>query len=129
MTAPPARLVFFKLNVPKMEPALAFWREAFGFAVTMSFNPPYFAEHILALPGQELGPTLALVEFSDGRDVTPGPGHGPVGLICDDIAASHERALACGAQALTGVLDIDGTRLALLKSPQGHEIELVELPG
>ena len=128
MSAPPTRLGFFKLNVPEMEPALAFWREAFGFAVTMSFEEPDFAEHVLALPGQETGPNLMLVEYRDRRDVTPGPGHGPVGLICEDIAASHERALACGAQSLTGVFEAGGVKVALLRSPQGHEIELVELP-
>ena len=129
MTGSKVRLGFFKLNVPDMAPALAFWREAFGFEVTMSFEEPDFAEHVLALPGQELGPNLMLVEYRDQRDVTPGPGHGPVGLICDDIAASHERALACGAEVLTGVFEAGGVKLALLRSPQGHEIELVELPG
>jgi lactoylglutathione lyase len=129
MTAPPVRLGFFKLNVPEMEPALAFWREAFGFQVAMSFEEPDFAEHVLALPGQELGPNLMLVEFKDRRDVAPSPGQGPVGLVCDDIAASHERALACGAEVLTGVFEAAGVKIALLRSPQGHEIELVQLPG
>jgi lactoylglutathione lyase len=129
MTAPPARLGFFKLNVPEMAAALAFWREAFGFVVTMSFEEPDFAEHVLALPGQEQGPNLMLVEYRDRRDVSPGPGHGPVGLICDDIAASRERTLACGAEALTGVFEAGGVKIALLRSPQGHEIELVQLPS
>jgi predicted enzyme related to lactoylglutathione lyase len=68
-----------------------------------------------------------LVAYKDGRDVGVGPGHGPVGLICDDIAASHERALACGAAMLTGVFEAAGVRIAVLRSPQGHEIELIEL--
>ena len=129
MTASPVRLGFFKLNVLEMAPALAFWREAFGFEVTMSFEEADFAEHVLTLPGQESGPNLMLVEFRDRRDVTPGPGHGPVGLICDDISASHARALSCGAQELTGVFEAGGVKIALLKSPHGHEIELVELPS
>jgi lactoylglutathione lyase len=128
MIAPPARLGFFKLNVPEMEPALAFWREAFGFQVTMSFDEADFAEHVLALPDQELGPNLMLVEYRDLRDVTPGRGYGPIGLICDDIAASHEMALACGAEVLTGLFEAGGVKIALLRSPQGHEIELVQLP-
>ena len=32
---PDVRLGFFKLNVPNLEAALAFWRAAFGFEVTM----------------------------------------------------------------------------------------------
>ena len=129
MTAPPAKLGFFKLNVPEMAPALAFWREAFGFVVTATFDEPEFVEHMMALPGQEAGPHLLLVEFTDGRFVPVGPGHGPVGLICEDIVASHERAVAFGAEPLTGLFEAAGVRIAMLRSPQGHEIELIQLPG
>ncbi|MEO6388629.1 MAG: VOC family protein [Croceibacterium sp.] len=129
MTAPAIRLGFFKLNVLAMEPALAFWREAFGFAVTASFDEADFVEHMMALPGQDAGPQLLLVTYKDGRDVRVGPGHGPVGLICADIAASHERALASGAQPLTGLFEAAGVQIAMLKSPQGHEIELIQLPA
>lgn len=129
MNAPPVRLGFFKLNVPEMEPALAFWREAFGFAVTGTFDEPEFLEHMMALPGQEAGPHLLLVAYKDGRDCGVGPGHGPVGLICEDIAASHDRAVALGAQPLTGVFEAAGVTIAMLKSPQGHEIELIKLPA
>lgn len=128
MTVPPVRLGFFKLNVTEMEPALLFWREAFGFSVTTSFDEPDFLEHVLALPGQEAGPHLMLVTFKDGRDVSAGPGHGPVGLICTDIEASHARALNLGATALTGPFEVEGVRIAMLKSPQGHEIELIQFP-
>ena len=123
------RLGFFKLNVPEMEPALTFWREAFGFEVSGTVDEPEFFEHILALPGQDAGPNLMLVRYKDGRDVSVGPGHGAVGLICEDIQASHDRALACDAEKLTGVFEAGGVRIAVLKSPQGHEIELIQLPG
>jgi predicted enzyme related to lactoylglutathione lyase len=129
MTIPPARLGFFKLNVPEMAPALAFWRDAFGFAVTTSFDEPDFIEHMMALPGQEAGPHLLLVAYKDARDVSVGGGHGPIGLICQDIDASHARALACGAEPLTAPFEAAGVRIAVLKSPQGHEIELIQLPG
>lgn len=128
MTAPLVSLGFFKLNVPEMEPALAFWREAFGFEVTTSFDEPGFVEHMMALPGQEAGPHLLLVTWKDGRDVSVGPGHGPVGLICSDIETSHGQALACGATPLTGLFEAAGVRIAMLASPQGHEIELIQLP-
>jgi predicted enzyme related to lactoylglutathione lyase len=129
MDQPSLKLAFFKLNVPEMEPALQFWREAFGFAVTMTFDEPEFLEHIMAVPGQEGGPNLLLVAYKDGRDVSVGPGHGPVGFQCTDIDASHERALAAGAQPLTGIVSVGPVRVAMLRSPQGHEIELVQLPG
>jgi lactoylglutathione lyase len=122
------RLSFFKLNAPDMEAALRFWREAFGFAVMQTFDEPDFLEHIMALPGQEAGPSLMLVHYKDGREVAPGPGHGPVGFEVDDIDVMHQRALAAGAEPLTGVLAVGPVRAAILRSPQGHEIELVQLP-
>jgi hypothetical protein len=70
-----------------------------------------------------------LVAYKDGRDARVGPGHGPVGLICDDIQASHDRALACDAEKMTGVFAAAGVQIAMLRSPQGHEIELIQLPG
>ena len=129
MTAPPARLGFFKLNVPDLEQATAFWREAFGFTVTGHVDEPDFLENILTLPGQPSGPNLMVVQYKDGRDVTVGPGHGAVGLICEDIRASHDRALECDAEKVLDVFEAGGVKIAVLKSPQGHEIELIELPG
>jgi len=129
MPAPEARLGFFKLNVPDLDAALAFWHGAFGFEVMMSFDEPEFRERVLALPGQPAGPSLMLVQYKDGRDVTVGPGHGPIGFTCTDIRASHDHALACDAEKMTDVFEAGGVKIALLKSPQGHEIELVELPA
>jgi predicted enzyme related to lactoylglutathione lyase len=130
MTEPSVRLAFFKLNVPEIVPALAFWRNAFGFDVVQTYDETEFLEKIMALPGQPNGPNLMLVAYKDGRDVSVGHGHGAVGLQCSDIAASHERALAAGAQKGTGVMTVgDGIKVAVLHSPEGHEIELVQLPG
>ncbi|GAA5052301.1 hypothetical protein GCM10023208_13020 [Erythrobacter westpacificensis] len=130
MTIPTARLAFFKLNVPDADEARAFWEDAFGFAVTQTYDEDSFVEHIMALPGQaEAGPSLMLVESKPARDVSVGPGHGPVGLVCDDIAASHAHALASGATSLMDPLDVGGVLVSMLKSPQGHEIELVQPLG
>ena len=130
MTQPSLRLAFFKLNVPEIVPALAFWRDAFGFEVTQTFDEADFLEKILALPGQPNGPNLMLVAYKDGRDVTVGHGHGAIGLQCSDIAASHERALKAGARADGGIMTVaGGIKVAVLHSPQGHEIELVQLPS
>jgi predicted enzyme related to lactoylglutathione lyase len=126
MALPTARLAFFKLNVPDLEAASAFWREAFGFEVLTRFDEPGFREHVMAIPSQGNAPNLMLVQYKDGRDVTVGPGHGPVGLICDDIRASYEQAVARGASEVMDVFEAAGIKIAVLKSPQGHEIELIQ---
>ena len=127
---PDIRLAFFKLNVAEMIPALAFWQDAFGFEVTQTFDEAEFHEKVLALPAHAAGPSLMLVAYKDGRDVTAGHGHGAVGIQCGDIASAHERALRAGALEGTGIITVgDGIKVAVLHSPQGHEIELVQLPG
>jgi hypothetical protein len=98
------------------------------FSVTGRVDEPAFLENILTLPGQEAGPNLMLVQYKGGRDVTVGPGHGAVGLICDDIQASHDRALLCDAEKVLDVFEAGGVKIAVLNSPQGHEIELIQLP-
>jgi len=123
------RLAFFKLNVPESAPAVTFWRDAFGFEVTHTFDEPEFYEQVMAIPGQPGGPSLMIVAYKDGRDVTVGHGHGAVGLQCGDISASHARAIRAGAVDVSGVMVVaGGIKLAVLKSAQGHEIELVQLP-
>src|SRR5690606_30734856 len=117
MTIPPARLGFFKLNVPDLEQASAFWREAFGFTIADRFDEPDFVEHILTLGREPGAPSLMLVQYKDSRDVSVGLGHGPVGLICDDIHASHDHALVCGAERITGIFEAGGVTIAVLKSP------------
>ena len=129
MTQPAIRLSFFKLNTANMEIALEFYRAAFGFSITMTFDESDFLEHILGLPGQESGPNLLLVQYKDGRDVIPGPGHGPVGFNTSDITATFDRALASGAKCLVPIFETGGVKVAILADPEGHEIELVQLPS
>jgi predicted enzyme related to lactoylglutathione lyase len=125
----PARLSFFKLNTPDMGSALRFYSGAFGFAVTQTFDEPDFLEHILALPGQEAGPNLLLVEYKDGRDVAVGPGHGPIGFMTDDIEDQFARATAAGASVTIPVSHMGPVKFAMLLDPDGHELELVQLPS
>lgn len=129
MSDPSVQLAFFKLNVPEIVPALAFWREAFGFELANTVDEPDFHEKILHLPEQPGGPSLMLVNYKDGRDVSVGPGHGAVGLVCSDVAASFDRAKRAGATVEQAVFEAGGVLIAVLRSPEGHEIELVQLPG
>lgn len=129
MAAPTARLAFFKLNTPDMEAALAFYGQVFGFSVVQTFDEDDFLEHIMALPGQEAGPNLLLVEYKDGREIAVGSGHGPVGLMTDDIDALFAKAVEAGANPIVPVFDMGGVKVGVFLDPDGHEIELVQLPS
>lgn len=123
---PAVKLAFFKLNTPNMAAALKFYGEVFGFGIVQTFEEESFLEHILAVPGQESGPNLVLVEYRDGRSVDVGPGHGPVGLVTDDIAALFARAIDAGARALVPVFAMGPVKVGILLDPDGHELELLE---
>ena len=126
-TPPTARFAFMKLHVPDMAPALAFWQEAFGFVVTGTYDLPQFLENILALPGQtESGPNVMLLQPRPDQDLTVGPGHGPLGLVVVNIHASFAHAVAAGATPIMAPEDVGGVIVAVLASPQGHQIELVQ---
>ena len=127
MPAPTAQLAFFKLNVSDMDVMLQFYAKAFGFAVTMSFNEAEFLEHIMGLPEQQAGPNLLLVAYKDGRTITLGNGHGPVGFTVTDMESAFAAAMDAGASVVLEPFAMGQTRVAMLKDPEGHEIELVQL--
>ena len=130
MAIPTARLAFMKLHTGDLEAATAFWQAAFGFSVTNSYDVEAFRENIMALPGQmESGPQLMLVEPRPRGPQPVGPGHGPLGLVVVDIAASQAHAIASGAEEVMPPTDVGGVIVSLLKAPDGHEIELVQPLG
>ncbi|MEN7535843.1 VOC family protein [Aurantiacibacter flavus] len=127
MATPTARLAFFKLNVADLAEARAFWQRAFGFERVGGYDLPEFAEDIMAIPDEDGAPQLMLVQSKPAGDVSVGPGHGPLGLVCPDIEASYAHALNEGASTLMPPTDVGGVMVAMLASPQGHQIELVQV--
>lgn len=119
------RLNFFKLVVRDVDAMAAFYRTTFGFEERRRIELPGLVEVMLALPGETF--TLVLYQHSDGREITIGNGHGPVGLLTSDLDGARNHALASGATAGAGPHDLPGMRLAFLLDPEGHEIELIEL--
>jgi catechol 2,3-dioxygenase-like lactoylglutathione lyase family enzyme len=121
------RLGFFKLVVRDLAAMERFYCDTFGFAVTNRVVLPGLEESMLNLPGQPF--TLVLFHHTDGRTVTVGNGHGPVGLTTADLDAAAVRAIAHGARPLHGPHELPGARLTFLLDPEGHEIELIQRTG
>lgn len=121
-------LRFVKLHVADMADALAFWQAAFGFEVQATYDEPDFLEHVLAIAGDTAGLSLMLVQSRPAVPLVPGNAHGPLGLMCEDIARAQERALAAGAEATMPITEVaPGVRVCLLETPQGHSVELVQI--
>lgn len=116
-------LAFFKIITGEIEQAEAFYTAAFGMARTNQMDGPGFCEIMLATPGS--GFTLVLFQWKDGRTLEHGSRHGPIGFVTQDFDASLAQALEHGATLDRGPFDFPGARIAFLKSPEGHEIELM----
>lgn len=118
------RLNFFKLVVRDADAMTAFYRDTFGFTVANRIELPGIVEVMLVLPEQTFN--LVLYQNADGRAVTIGSGHGPVGFITRDVDGAYAHALASGAQDDRAPFDLPGMRIAFVADPEGHQIEMIQ---
>lgn len=118
------RILFTKLVVADLPGAVAFYERAFGFAVRRRISLPGMEEVLIGLPDDPF--TLVLYHHTDGRPLTRGDDHGPLGLSTRDIQAAWDRAIAAGASPQRPPADLPGMRIAFLDDPEGHTLELIQ---
>jgi lactoylglutathione lyase len=118
------RFNFLKLIVRDLPAMQDFYSKTFGFEERSRFTLPTLEEVMLALPGEQF--TLVLYRHADGRDVEIGSGYGPVGFLTRDVDAAFAHALANGASEVSPPRDMGSMRLAFVKDPEGHEIEMIQ---
>jgi len=122
-----AKLSFFKIIVRDLEVAQSFYERSLGFEQVGYFDTPDFLEAVMQQPGTDV--TMMLLAYKDGRDISAAIGHGPTGFFTDDIAAAHARLVAEGATNKGGIIVVgEGIKIALLDDPDGHELELCQMP-
>ena len=90
-------------------------------------DTPAFREVMLAQ--KEGAFTLVLYQHTDGRTLDIGNGWGPLGFIVRDCAADHARLLAAGAAEVRPPAAFGGMVVSFVSDPEGHEIELLQLPA
>ena len=118
------KLNFFKLIVRDMAAMQDFYTKTFGFEERSRFALPALEEVMLALPGEQF--TLVLYRHTDDREVDIGSGYGPVGFLTRNVDAAVAHALANGATLVAAPRDMPGMRIAFVKDPEGHEIEMIQ---
>ena len=126
-TAPSATFAFTKLIVSDLDGAVDFYGRVLGLVVAQSIEMEGLAERILAKPGQQGGANLILYQHTDGRQLTLGDAHGPVGFYVRDVDAAYAHALSQGAAPHREPIDVGTLRVAFILDPEGHEIELVSV--
>ena len=126
-TAPSATFAFAKLIVSDLDGAVDFYARVLGLVVAQTIEMDDLAERILAKPGQQGGSNLILYQHKDGRPLTLGDAHGPVGFYVRDVDATYAHALGQGAKGHREPFDTGTLRVAFILDPEGHEIELVSV--
>ena len=121
----PARMLFVKLIVADLPGMIDFFRRAFGLVHIRSIEMPGLEEAILQRSLDDKGPSLILYHHTDGRDVSVGTAHGPVGLAVEDVDRAFAQALAEGAKPHREPFNVPGMRIAFVLTPEGHELELI----
>jgi lactoylglutathione lyase len=117
-------LGFLKLVVDDLEAMATFYSEAFGFAVRDRIDMPEIEEVMLVQPGQTFN--LVLLRWKDGRALTIGNAHGPIGMTTRSVDQTFAHARASGATVEREPYDLGPMRIAFVLDPEGHEIELIE---
>jgi len=75
------------------------------------------------------GANLILYQHKDGRKLTLGDAHGPVGFYVRDADAAYAHAIEQGAAPHREPFDAGTMRVAFVLDPEGHEIEMLSMKG
>jgi predicted enzyme related to lactoylglutathione lyase len=127
--APSVTFGFVKLVVRDLAGAADFYKRALGLHVAQTMDSPVMTEHVLRKPGSDSGPMVMLYHWKDGREITVGNGHGPVGFYVRDVDAAYAYAVGQGGQPHREPFDAGTLRCAFVLDPEGHEIELISVRG
>lgn len=116
------KLGFFKLVVKDLDLVQNFLNQSFGFVEKDRITTKAFVEVMMALPKQDF--LLVLYQHQDGRDIKIGTGHGPVGLVTDNVEGLYEKAISNGGVKVQEPMSFGPARLAFVSTPEGHVVEL-----
>ena len=124
-TTEPALFTFVKLTVADIDAATAFFESGFGLTHADTVDTPTFREHVMTGPKGAM--TIVLFHWKDGRAIDTGNGYGPVGMVSRDLDADLARALAAGAKQKGETVQFGPARIAFVRAPEGHEIEIMQM--
>jgi DNA-binding transcriptional MerR regulator len=121
-----ARPVQIKIAVDDADAAVAFYQKAFGFHydITRRTEDSEYSGFVFSKYGENDFFLLHLVADADQADR---PGATTFGLLVDDLAEAHKRAIASGAKEVVAPRDAEGMpRNSAVKDPSGNWIWLYQ---
>lgn len=121
----PALFTFVKLTVADIDAMTRFFVDGFRMAHADTVDTSEFREHMLN--GRRGSATVVLFHWKDGRAIDIGNGWGPLGMITRDLDRDLQRAVAAGARQRGETVRFGPARIAFVHTPEGHEIEMMQL--
>ncbi len=115
---------FVKLHVPDLEAAIAFFREVFGWNAGQVLDLAEFRQVAMSAPDNPFDVILRC--WKDGKPRDIGNGWGPLGVRTDNLDGVLARAIDCGSSMVREPTAAGAVRFAILRTPHGHEIELIQ---
>ena len=116
---------FVKLNVADIDAMTRFFVEGFGLTHADTVDTPQFREHMMA--GKKGSLTVVLFHRKTDEPIAIGNGWGPLGMITRDLDADVARAVNAGATQKGETVQFGPARIAFVLTPEGHEIELMQM--
>jgi lactoylglutathione lyase len=125
-------MIHTMIRVLDLEKSIKFYADALGLHESHRLDFPDFALVYLRNPENDVELELTL---NKGRTeaYTHGTGYGHVGVVVDDVAATHEKLAAAG-YAPTPVREFKRgdellARFFFIQDPDGYKIEILERHG
>jgi predicted enzyme related to lactoylglutathione lyase len=125
--APSFTFGFIKVVVSDLDKMQRFYEKGLGLVVTQTIESDSMKELVMQKPNQQGGSSVILYWNKDGREVTLGSPHGPMGFFVRDTDAAFAHAIANGASPFRQPWDSGAQRVAFIHDPEGYEIELVSV--
>ena len=121
----PALFTFVKLAVRDLDAMTRFFVDGFEMTHADTVDTPEFTEHMMT--GKKGSATIVLFYWKDERAIDLGNGWGPVGMLTRDVERDRARALAAGASARGDISAFGKSKIAFVRTPEGHEIEMMQV--
>lgn len=115
---------FVKLHVPDLEAAISFFEAVFGWPCGQVLDLADFRQVGMSAPNNPFDVILRCWKQDPEREI--GNGWGPLGVRTDDLDTVLARALTNGATVVREPTAAGAVRFAILRTPYGHEIELIQ---
>jgi lactoylglutathione lyase len=118
------------LRVRNLEKAIAFYENALGMRLLRrkDYESGRFTLAFLGYGEERDHTVIELTHNWDRDDYNNGDAYGHIAIGVDDLEASYQHMLSCGASAKVAPKVFgSGTRLAFVKDLDGYDVELIEL--